>query len=133
MSSNVSSAPQSSSATRGMAFEVAADCRGRYQQRAGRLQALRDRHMTLHSSAFRSALAASVLATALSGDFPWLPAYTVAAAAQNPPRADQGVTARQEQTPNANPQAIALAEFQSRLQKYVDLRASLAGKLKPLA
>jgi len=55
------------------------------------------------------------------------------AAAQNPPRADQGVASRQEQTPNANPQAAALAEFQSRLQKYIDLRASLGGKLKPLS
>jgi hypothetical protein len=91
----------------------------------------RDRHMTLHSSAFRSAFAASVLAAALSGAPPWLPAYTLAAA-QNPPRADQGVAARQEQTPNANPQATALAEFQSRLQKYIDLRASLAGKIKPM-
>jgi len=55
------------------------------------------------------------------------------AAAQNQPRANQGVAARQEQTPNANPQATALAEFQSRLQGYLDLRTSLSRKLKPLS
>ena len=55
------------------------------------------------------------------------------AAAQSPPRADQGVAARQAQTPGANPQATALAEFQQRLQAYIDLRAQLAGKLKPLS
>jgi hypothetical protein len=42
------------------------------------------------------------------------------------------VAARQAETPNANPQATALAEFQKRLQGYIDLRAQLAGKLKPL-
>lgn len=53
--------------------------------------------------------------------------------AQTPPGADQGVAARQAQKPDANPQATALAEFQKRLQGYIDLRARLAGKLKPLS
>lgn len=53
--------------------------------------------------------------------------------AQTPPSADQGVAARQAQKPDANPQATALAEFQKRLQGYIDLRARLAGKLKPLS
>jgi len=79
--------------------------------------------MTVHFGAFRSALAAG-LTLAMVGDL---------AAAQTPPRADQGVTARQQQTPNANPQATALAEFQSRLQGYLDLRTRLSGKLKPLS
>jgi len=55
------------------------------------------------------------------------------AAAQTAPRADQGVAKRQGENPNANPQATALAEFQQRLQGYIDLRAQLSGKLKPLA
>lgn len=49
------------------------------------------------------------------------------------PRADQGVAARQAASPDANPQAVALAEFQRRLQGYVDLRADLARRLKPLS
>jgi hypothetical protein len=57
-----------------------------------------------------------------------------AAAAQAPqPRSDEGVAARQAQTPNANPQATALAEFEQRLQAYVELRAQLSQKLKPLS
>ena len=58
------------------------------------------------------------------------------AAAQAPPRqprADQGVAARQAENPNGNPQAVALAEFQKRLQGYIDLRAQLGQKLKPLS
>jgi hypothetical protein len=54
-------------------------------------------------------------------------------AAQTNPRADQGVAQRQAANPAANPQATALAEFQRRLQGYLDLRAKLAGKLKPLS
>ena len=34
---------------------------------------------------------------------------------------------------NANPEAVALAEFQDRLQKYLQLRQRLADKLKPLS
>jgi hypothetical protein len=79
--------------------------------------------MTVYFPPFRSALAAIAVAGTLN----------VVAYAQNPPRADQGVAARQEQTPNANPQAAALAEFQSRLQGYIALRANLSGKLKPLS
>jgi hypothetical protein len=53
---------------------------------------------------------------------------------QTPARgADQGTATRQAQSPNANPQAIALVEFEKRLQGYIDLRAQLAGKLKPLS
>jgi hypothetical protein len=32
-----------------------------------------------------------------------------------------------------NPRATALADFQARLEQYLELRASLAGKLKPLS
>jgi hypothetical protein len=78
--------------------------------------------MTVQFGAFRFALGGVIFAM-LGG----------IAAAQNPPRANQGVAARQEQTPNANLQATALAEFQSRLQGYIDLRASLSRKLKPLS
>jgi len=78
--------------------------------------------MTAHFAPFRYALAGVVLT--MVGGVP---------AAQTPPRADQGVAARQQQTPNANPQAAAMAEFQSRLQKYIELRANLSAKLKPLS
>ena len=49
------------------------------------------------------------------------------------PRADAGVAARPAANPQANPQANALAEFQRRLQAYINLRAELARKLNPLA
>jgi hypothetical protein len=52
---------------------------------------------------------------------------------QTRPRADTGVAQRQAQNPDANPQATALAEFQKRLKGYIDLRAELARKLKPLS
>lgn len=55
------------------------------------------------------------------------------AAQGNQQTADQGVAARQAATPEANPQATALAEFQRRLQAYIDLRAELSTKLKPLS
>jgi len=104
-----------------MAFEKAADCRGcsskelaDFSRRPGGQQ------MTVH---FPS-LARMSLAFALLGGV---------AAAQTAPRADQGVAKRQGENPNANPQATALAEFQQRLQGYIDLRAQLSGKLKPLA
>ena len=42
-----------------------------------------------------------------------------------------GLTAGAEQ--NVNPQAAALVDFQNRLQKYLQLRAQLADKLKPLS
>ena len=58
---------------------------------------------------------------------------TPTAAQAPPPRADQGVAARQAENPNANPQATALVEFQKRLQDYINLRAELGRKLKPLA
>src|SRR5215207_3711341 len=61
---------------------------------------------------------------------------TIRAAGQTPappPRADQGVAARQAANPGANPQATALAEFQKRLQDYINLRAELGRKLKPLS
>jgi hypothetical protein len=62
------------------------------------------------------------------------PAAGQTAAAQAPaPRADQGVAARQAANPGANPQATALAEFQKRLQDYINLRAELGRKLKPLS
>lgn len=83
--------------------------------------------MTLHQAAARIAIAmlAGVLcATAALAQAPAQPAK---------PRADQGVAARQADNPNANPQALALAEFQKRLQGYLDLRTSLGAKLKPLA
>jgi len=54
-------------------------------------------------------------------------------AAQTPRRADEGVAKRQADTPNANPQAAALAEFQQRLQGYITLRSQLSAKLKPLS
>ena len=55
-------------------------------------------------------------------------------AAQAPvPRADQGVATRQAANPNANAQATALAEFMKRLQDYINLRADLGKRLKPLA
>lgn len=61
-------------------------------------------------------------------------ATPAAAQAPAPPsRADQGVAARQTANPNANAQATALAEFQKRLQDYINLRAELGRKLKPLA
>lgn len=47
-------------------------------------------------------------------------------------RADQGVAARQAASPDTNAQATALAEFQKRLQDYINLRAELGRKLKPL-
>jgi len=78
--------------------------------------------MTVHLPVSRLALAGVVLCMMCG-----------VAMAQAPPRADQGVAARQAQTPNANPQATALAEFQKRLQGYIGLRAQLAGKLKPLS
>jgi len=53
--------------------------------------------------------------------------------AQTPRRADQGVAQRQAENPNANVQAEALAEFQQRIQKYLDLRMELSRKLKPLS
>ena len=42
-----------------------------------------------------------------------------------------GLAAGAEQ--NVNPQAAALVDFQNRLQKYLQLRAQLADKLKPLS
>ena len=42
-----------------------------------------------------------------------------------------GLAARPAQ--NVNPQAAALVDFQNRLQKYLQLRAQLADKLKPLS
>ena len=61
-------------------------------------------------------------------------ATPVAAQAPAPlPRADQGVAARQAANPEANAQAAALAEFQKRLQDYINLRAELGRKLQPLA
>ena len=55
--------------------------------------------------------------------------------AQNPPapRADQGVATRQTDSPGANPRAVALVEFQKRLQGYIELRAQLSQKLRPLS
>jgi hypothetical protein len=79
--------------------------------------------MTIHRSLLR---VASVI---VAGVF-WGSLATAQAPA---PRADQGVAARQAETPNANPQAVALAEFQKRLQGYIDLRANLATRLKPLS
>jgi hypothetical protein len=55
------------------------------------------------------------------------------AMAQTKPRADQGVAQRQADSPDANHQATALAEFQHRLQGYLDLRARLSRQLKPLS
>jgi hypothetical protein len=49
------------------------------------------------------------------------------------PRADQGVASQQADHPDANPQAVALAEFQKRMQGYLELRGQLAQKLKPLS
>jgi FlaG/FlaF family flagellin (archaellin) len=40
-------------------------------------------------------------------------------------RADQAVAARQAANPDTNAQATALAEFQKRLQDYINLRAEL--------
>jgi hypothetical protein len=58
---------------------------------------------------------------------PLLVALLVAtAAAQNAPR-------KPEPSGQVNPQAAALAEFQKRLETYLDLRQSLAGKLEPLS
>ena len=37
------------------------------------------------------------------------------------------------QAPASNAQGAALAEFQARLQQYLELRTSLAGKLRPMA
>jgi Skp family chaperone for outer membrane proteins len=63
-----------------------------------------------------------------------LVAVATPVSAQAPtPRADQGVAARQAANPDANVQATALAEFQKRLQDYINLRAELGRKLKPLA
>ncbi len=49
-----------------------------------------------------------------------------------------GQTAKQAPPParaaaDVNPHAAAVAEFQERLQKYIELRAQLAKKLKPLS
>lgn len=52
-------------------------------------------------------------------------------AAADTPAATTRAAARATQ--NANPQAAALAEFQDRLQKYLQLRQRLADKLKPLS
>lgn len=49
------------------------------------------------------------------------------------PRADQGVASQRADHPDANPQAVALAEFQKRMQGYLELRGTLAQKLKPLS
>jgi hypothetical protein len=81
--------------------------------------------MTRHLPVLRATLAAVLIAST---------AGPLSAQTQQPaPRADQGVAARQAENPDANPQAVALAEFQKRLQGYVDLRAQLAQKLKPLS
>ena len=83
--------------------------------------------MTVHRAVARAAVAGCLFGL-----------LTGIAAAQAPatapvPRSDQGVATRQAQTPNANPQATALAEFQQRLQAYVALRTQMSQKLKPLA
>jgi len=66
-----------------------------------------------------------IMAAMLCGPV-WSPAV-----AGTPRGADvERVAARRAQ--NANPQAAALAEFQNRLQKYLELRQRLAEKLKPL-
>jgi hypothetical protein len=75
----------------------------------------------------------AVIAIGLVG---WLPATPWAQSPTTrtpPPRADEGVAARQAANPDANQQATALAEFQKRLQDYIRLRADLGRKLKPLA
>lgn len=79
--------------------------------------------MTVYFAVVRVALAGCVLCM-LTG--------TIAAAQTPASRSDAGVATRQAQTPNANPQATALAEFQQRLQAYVDLRTQMSQKLKPL-
>ena len=56
-----------------------------------------------------------------------------AQAPASPTRADQGVATRQAANPNANAQATALAEFQKRLQDYINLREQMGRQLKPLA
>ena len=76
----------------------------------------------------------SVTAAAIATAFVASIAPPAAAQTSAPPsRADQGVATRQAANPNANAQATALAEFQKRLQEYINLRAELGRKLKPLA
>jgi hypothetical protein len=75
-----------------------------------------------------------VLAVAIATAFVASIATPVAAQTTAPRSgADQGVATRQAANPNANAQATALAEFQKRLMDYINLRAQLGGKLKPLA
>jgi len=80
--------------------------------------------MTIHLAVARLVISGCVAYALSAGN----------AAAQAPaPRADQGVAARQAESPDTNPQATALVEFQQRLQAYVDLRMQLSQKLKPLS
>src|SRR5690349_2950619 len=121
MSSNPASS-QSSSAMRAWLL-IRTGLSRLYQQRAGRFfRTPGTNFMTVSFAIVRVALT-GVLLVVLHG----------APAAQNAARADQGVASREAQVPKANPQAIALSEFQSRLQKYLDLRSDLSRKLKPLS
>jgi hypothetical protein len=85
--------------------------------------------------AFVTAVVVTVAAPALAQATPPVPRGSgrEAAAPAPAPRSDQGVAARQAANPGANPQAAALAEFQHRLQEYINLRAELGRKLRPLA
>jgi hypothetical protein len=97
-----------------MAFDSDSVRLPNYQQRAGRVSAEKEWRPV------------RIIAILLLG-------YTFASGQTQAPSADQGVAARQAETPAANPQAVALAEFQKRLRAYLDLRRTLSGKLKPLA
>jgi hypothetical protein len=74
----------------------------------------------------RAAGALTIALTALSGGM-------AQAQQKRPGTADQGVAARQAASPEANPQAVALAEFQKRMDEYFRLKRDLEGKLKPLS
>lgn len=81
--------------------------------------------MTVYFPVIRLALASSVACSMVCG--------IAAGQTTTAPRADQGVAQRQAGNPSANAQATALAEFQQRLQGYLNLRAELSRKLKPLS
>ena len=106
----------------GMAFEQKRTAAVGTSKELAVSSAVRDMVMTFYCPASRLALG-GVLLSMMCG----------VACAQAPPRSDRAAAQRQAENPNTNAQAAALAEFQQHLQGYLNLRADLGRKLKPLS
>jgi hypothetical protein len=62
----------------------------------------------------------------------WIPLVAITLVMISAPVRAQAPAASAQKSPPANPKAVAVAEFQDRLQKYLQLRQQLGDKLKPL-